>query len=107
MIGAPYHFHLGGPTDVLTQYYGDADAQAKAKCPHGLLEVNPAPELLPIFFLISEKELPYIAITGNEFMTLLNEKTGSSYDIKIMKVIATSAPIGPWKPVKAKSGEKI
>ena len=58
MIGAPYHFHLGGPTDVLTQYYGDADAQAKAKCPHGLLEANPAPELLPIFFLVSE-ELPY------------------------------------------------
>jgi len=46
-------------------------------------------------------------IPGNEFRTLLNEKIGSSYDIKIMKVITTSTPIGPWKPVKARSGEKI
>jgi len=53
------------------------------------------------------RKLPYIAIPGNEFITLLNEKTGSSYDIKIMKVITTSTPIGPWKPVKARSGEKI
>jgi len=92
---------------VLTQYYGDAGAEAKAKCPYGLLEANPAPELLPIFFLMSEKEPPYIATPGNEFVTLLNEMTGSSYGIKIMKVITTSAPIGPWIPVKARSGEKI
>ncbi|SRR6266436_9407774 len=37
LIGAPYHFHLGGAPDVLTQYCRDADAQAKAKVLTALL----------------------------------------------------------------------